>query len=86
MTDVTTTAIDIDELRATIAAIIEVDVAELTDDARFDADLEVDSLLGLEIQVSLEEKYGVELPEEEFKSVKTLSMVHELLTAKKAAG
>ncbi|MBX6769902.1 MAG: acyl carrier protein, partial [Actinomadura rubrobrunea] len=61
----TATVLDRDDLRETIAEIIDMDVEEVTDHARFVEDLGLDSLMALEITVRLEKKYGVSLEEEE---------------------
>jgi acyl carrier protein len=79
-------AIDKEELREMIATMAEVNLADLTDDAKFGADLEIDSLLGLEIQIALEDKYGVKIEEDEFERVTSLASLYDLLTEKQEAG
>lgn len=74
--------LDKEELRSMVAQVLDVDVAEVTDDARFVDDLEVDSLLALEIVVVLEKKYGVRLPESELRQIVTLQSAYDLLTGK----
>ncbi|MFD7257545.1 acyl carrier protein [Streptomyces sp. NPDC059874] len=73
-----------EELRAVVAQVLDVDVAEVTDDVRFVDDLEVDSLMALEIVVVLEKKYGVKLPESELKQIVTLQSAYDLLVTKLA--
>jgi acyl carrier protein len=55
---------------------------DLTDDAHFIEDLEVDSLMALEVMVVLEKKYGVKLDESELKQVTTLEKTYNLLDAR----
>ncbi|MFF7749421.1 acyl carrier protein [Streptomyces sp. NPDC007971] len=74
--------LDKEELRAVVAQVLDVDVTEVTDDARFVDDLEVDSLMALEVVVILEKKYGIKLPESDLKQIVTLQSAYELLLAK----
>lgn len=88
MTDNTatdTTYIDVEELRATVAEVLDVDSAEVTEDARYIEDLGVDSLLALEMQLAFEQVYGIELTEAEMRQAKSLRMTHELLNRKCSA-
>lgn len=71
--------LDKEELRAVVAQVLDVDPEEVTDDARFVDDLEVDSLMALEIVVVLEKKYGVKLPESDLKQITTLRNAHDVL-------
>lgn len=74
--------LDKEELRALVAQVLDVDVAEVTDDARFVDDLEVDSLMALEVVVILEKKYGIKLPESDLKQIVTLRSAYDLLLGK----
>ncbi|WP_406724663.1 acyl carrier protein [Streptomyces sp. GD-15H] len=74
--------LDKEELRSIVAQVLDVDTAEITDDAKFVDDLEVDSLLALEIVVVLEKKYGVKLPESELRQIITLQSAYDLLAGK----
>ncbi|MGW3204477.1 acyl carrier protein [Streptomyces sp. NPDC001135] len=74
--------LDKEELRALVAQVLDVDVTEVTDDARFVDDLEVDSLMALEVVVILEKKYGIKLPESDLKRIVTLESAYELLLGK----
>ncbi|MCX5203704.1 acyl carrier protein [Streptomyces sp. NBC_00237] len=71
-----------EELRAVVAQVLDVEVSEVTDDARFVDDLEVDSLMALEVVVVLEKKYGIKLPESELKQIVTLQSAYDLLLGK----
>ncbi|WP_107082079.1 acyl carrier protein [Streptomyces caatingaensis] len=79
------TAIDLEDLRTTIAEVLELDTEEVTDDARFVQDLGVDSLLALEMQIALEEQYGVHLTEADLGEATTLRATYDLVTRKVAA-
>ena len=70
--------LDKEELRALVAQVLDVDVTEVTDDARFVDDLEVDSLMALEVVVILEKKYGIKLPESDLKQIVTLQSAYDL--------
>ncbi|WP_406200641.1 acyl carrier protein [Kitasatospora sp. NBC_01560] len=76
--------LDKEELRAVVAQVLDVDTAEVTDDARFVDDLEVDSLMALEVVVVLEKTYGVKLPESDLKRITTLQNAHDVLLARLA--
>ncbi|HZB50306.1 MAG TPA: phosphopantetheine-binding protein [Mycobacteriales bacterium] len=77
---------DDDDLRRTVAGVLDVDPAELTDDARFVEDLGGNSLLAFEVLVVLEEKYGVRFSRDEVESLTSLPRTRELLAAKLGVG
>ncbi|WP_328788051.1 MULTISPECIES: acyl carrier protein [unclassified Streptomyces] len=74
--------LDKEELRTTVAEILDIDAQQLADDAHFMEDLEVDSLMALEVVVVLEKKYGVKFSEGELRDVVTLRRAHGLLAQK----
>ena len=74
--------VDKEELRTLVADVLELPVEEVTDDADFINDLEVDSLAALEIAVRLEKKYGVNMDGFELKTISSLNYVHQLLKNK----
>lgn len=80
MTSNTQVALDKEELRSLIAHILDLDVEEITDDADFVRDLEVDSLMVLEIVVRLQRQYGVKLEERDLKDVSSLPQVLRLIS------
>ncbi|MEU9031013.1 acyl carrier protein [Streptomyces sp. NPDC048383] len=71
-----------EELRALVAQVLDVEVAEVGDDVKFVDDLEVDSLMALEVVVVLEKKYGVKLPESDLKHIVTLDSAYDVLRAR----
>ncbi len=74
--------LDKEELRATVAGILDVEASEVTDEAHFMEELEVDSLMALEVVVVLEKKYGVKFAEAELRDIVSLQRAHDLLTQK----
>ncbi|WP_026424626.1 acyl carrier protein [Actinokineospora inagensis] len=77
--------LDLEDLRATVADVLDVDVPEVTDEVDFIEDLGVDSLMALEVMVVLEKKYSVKIAENELREVTNLKKAYDLLTAKLAA-
>lgn len=77
--------LDKEELRAVVAQVLDVEPSEVTDDASFVDDLEVDSLMALEVVVVLEKRYEVKLPEAELRRIVTLQSAYDLLLGKLAA-
>ncbi|WP_431774996.1 acyl carrier protein [Streptomyces cucumeris] len=82
MSDTTAAVLEKEDLRRTVADVLDVEEAELTDEAHFVDDLGVDSLMALEVMVVLEKKYGVKLGESELKEVVCLQKAYDLLAAK----
>lgn len=76
------TALEMEDLRRTVAEVLDVDETSVTDDAEFIDDLGVDSLMALEVMVVLEKKYGVKLGESELREVTCLRKAHDLLSDK----
>lgn len=71
-------------LREHVATILEVDVAEVTEDALFYEDLEIDSLHRTEIVAWLEQEFRVRIDPEEWAAVRTINDVVDLLRARRA--
>ncbi|MEU1789271.1 acyl carrier protein [Streptomyces sparsogenes] len=78
----TAAALDLEELRAFVADVLDVEEEDVTDDADFVKELGVDSLMALEVMVVLEKKYAVKLREQEMKEITCLRNVHDLLASK----
>ncbi|MEU9795529.1 acyl carrier protein [Streptomyces sparsogenes] len=78
----TAAALDLEELRAFVADVLDVEEEDVTDDADFVKELGVDSLMALEVMVVLEKKYSVKLGEQEMKEITCLRNVHDLLASK----
>lgn len=64
------------DIQAELAAIVEeiagVPAADVQADKQFVADLDVDSLSMVEIVVAAEEKFGVRIPDDQVKNLKTV--------------
>ncbi|ALU97204.1 MULTISPECIES: acyl carrier protein [Streptomyces] len=82
MTNNTAAVLEKEDLRSTVADVLDVSESELTDEAQFVGDLGVDSLMALEVMVVLEKKYGVKLGESELKEVTCLQRAYDLLATK----
>ena len=82
MSENTHAPLQIDELRNLVAEALELPVEDVTDDAHFVDELEVDSLMALEIVVRLEQRFGVKVSDEELKGLTSFRDVRELMAAK----
>jgi acyl carrier protein len=79
------TALDMDELRELVAEAMGLTADEVTDEARFIEDLDMDSLISLEISVRLEQRYGIEVGDDELKNLQSFPDVHRLVEGKLGA-
>lgn len=61
-----------DDARTIIAEQLSVKIEEVTDDASFVNDLGADSLDTVELVMALEEKFGVEIPDEDAEKMTTV--------------
>lgn len=84
MPDTRSIKLDRDDLRRTVAMVLDVDVSEVTDHASFVDDLGGDSLLAMEIVVVLEKKYQVKFGESELTEMTSLPGTYALLASKLA--
>lgn len=60
------------EVKRLIAEVTERTPAEISDTALFEQDLGVDSLMALEVMVSIDKKYKIRIPEAEFANIKNV--------------
>ncbi|MFI8362574.1 acyl carrier protein [Streptomyces sp. NPDC085612] len=74
--------LDSEELREMIADVLEVDAESITPEIDFVRDLGVDSLLALELAVTLERHYQVKIESHEIGDVRTMSDISALLLGK----
>lgn len=77
--------IDKEQLRAVVADALDVPVEQVTDTANFVDELGVDSLLSLEVMVSVEQNYGIKLTEDELGTLITFQDVWTTVIAKAEA-
>jgi acyl carrier protein len=73
------------KVREVLAEQLARDVDEVTLTARFEEDLDADSLDLVEAVLALEEAMGVEIPEEEMEGVKTVGQAVDLVMGKLGA-
>ncbi|KUJ65270.1 hypothetical protein ACZ90_48845 [Streptomyces albus subsp. albus] len=78
-------SIEIGDLRELIADVLDITPDAVTEDAHFIEDLGVDSLLALELAVSLERTYEIKIESHEIVDVQRLRDVHELMQRKLAS-
>ena len=81
-----TAQLDDEELRGLVAEALELPVADVTDDADFVDGLDVDSLMIMEIMVRTEQRYGVQVDDEELANIRNFADVRKLVADKLAAG
>jgi acyl carrier protein len=58
------------------------DAAAITMEARFEEDLEVDSLGVVELLMALEDNFGVQIPDEEAESIGTVGQAVDIVEQK----
>jgi acyl carrier protein len=72
-----------EKIRATvkelIAEITEREPEEVSDTALFTEELGIDSLAGMEIMVSVDKRFKVDIPEEEFAKIKNVNDAVEMV-------
>ena len=71
----------VDEVRAIIAEIAEVDPAEIGDDTPLKEALKVDSMMVLEIMSAIEGKYDIKIPDDAAKGFTSLRAIVESVAA-----
>jgi acyl carrier protein len=67
------------------AEVLSVDSASVTEGARFKEDLDADSLDLVELVMGLEERFDIEVPEEDLEGVTTVGQAVDLVLAKVGA-
>ncbi|WP_067458583.1 acyl carrier protein [Actinomadura macra] len=65
----------LDGLAEIIDEIVGIDKAEVTPEKNFIDDLDIDSLSMVEIAVSAQDQFGVEIPDDELRNLKTVQDV-----------
>ncbi len=71
-----------ERVRKVLAEQLSVDLEKVTLEARFEEDLDADSLDLVEAVLGLEEELSVEIPEEEMDGVKTVGQAVDLVMGK----
>ena len=78
----TTATVNIEDLRALIADVLETEPEEVTDEAHFTDELDIDSLMRLEIETRVEHMYGAPENSVAISGVNTLAELHAFITVK----
>ena len=78
------TQLDFKELQELSAEILGIDADQIQMDKSFQRDLAADSLDLVELIAAIEDKYDVELPEEELEKMKVIADLWEFLEEKTA--
>ena len=73
-----------DQVKEIIVERLGVDPEKLTDDAKFIEDLGADSLDTVELVMTFEEKFGVEVPDEDAEKLKSVADVVAYITEHQA--
>ena len=60
------------EMKKLIATVTEREPEEVAEDDQLTSDLGVDSLMAMEIMVTVDKKFKIDIPEEEFATIKTV--------------
>ena len=72
-------------MKEVLSAELGVEEDKITSDARFKEDLDADSLELVEVVMALEERFGIEIPDDEVAGLKTVGEAVDLVVAKQAA-
>jgi acyl carrier protein len=72
----------LDTLKEVAAEVLSVDRDQVTETARFKEDLDADSLDLVELVMGLEERFDIEVPEEDLEGVTTVGQAVDLVLAK----
>ena len=62
--------------------VLQVQPDQVTMEAKFGDDLDADSLDLVELVMSLEEAFGIEVPEDELEGIETVGQAYELVQSK----
>lgn len=60
------------EIRRLVAEVTELEPDEIRDDANYQEELDMDSLMAMEIMVAVDKKFRIEVPEEEFLALENI--------------
>ena len=71
-----------EKLSAVLVEELGLDADKITADAKFEEDLEVDSLGVVELLMALEDNFGVAIPDEEAENIETVGQAVDLVHSK----
>ena len=69
-------------IKEVAAEVLSVDPDQVTEDARFKEDLDADSLDLVELVMGLEERFDIEVPEDDLEGVTTVGQAVDLVLTK----
>lgn len=72
----------IDDIKEVVVEQLSVDAAEVKEDSKFVEDLGADSLDVVELVMALEEKFDIEIPDEEAEKIQTVKDVITYIESK----
>jgi acyl carrier protein len=75
----------VETMKDVLASELGVEADKVTTDARFKEDLDADSLDLVEVVLALEEKFGIEISDDQIASVKTVGEAADLVISKQTA-
>jgi acyl carrier protein len=75
----------IETMKDVLASELGVEADKVTGDARFKEDLDADSLDLVEVVLALEEKFGIEISDDQIAGVKTVGEAADLVISKQTA-
>ncbi|TMR01632.1 acyl carrier protein [Actinomadura soli] len=85
MADIATEQQILDGLAEIIDDIVGIDKSEVTPEKNFIDDLDIDSLSMVEIAVAAQDQFGVEIPDDELRNLKTVKDVVNFVQNHEAA-
>ena len=74
----------IEKVQEIIKDKLNVEVSEITPEANFSADLGADSLDTVELVMEFEKEFGIQIPDEDAQSIKTVGDAIKYIESKKA--
>lgn len=74
----------LDQLRATMASLFELDPEAITDDSRLGDDLDLDSIDAIDLIIKLQELTGEKVDQEAMKQVCTVGDIVDLMSARQS--
>ena len=74
---------DAEKIKEIIGKELEIDAAEVVDDASLIDDLGADSLSVMELMIAFDDEFGVEVPEEDYDKLITVGNIVEYITSNK---
>ena len=72
----------VERMRGVLVSELGLDEAKINEDARFEEDLDVDSLGVVELLMALEDEFGVTIPDEDAESIMTVGQAIDLVHGK----